>query len=122
MASVFNSVADTSRFGQLVLDAYQGTNFEFMPKHMVDEAKVLANTLAESMYQNRYKLELRKESPEKEAETEYLHDLHRTYCDKIPEYRDAIKEYEAGIRKLPDMVKVLDGKPIGPLKMEIEGY
>lgn len=120
---LFNSVADAGRLGEFVLDKFQGTNMEYMPAHLVKDSQQLAYDLAEAMYTNRVRLEFYKDSPMKEAETERLVDLHRKYFDNIPPYRDRIKEYELGMRKVPDFAKFKPDKtPLGPLKMEVEGY
>jgi len=123
LSPLFNSVADASKLGEFVLDKFQGTNLDYMPTHLVRASEQLAYDLAEAMYTNRLRLEFYQDSPMKEAETERLVDLHRKYSDTIPPYRDRIKEYEAGIRKIPDFAKLRpDRTPIGPLSMEVEGY
>lgn len=123
LTPLFNSVADAGKLGEFVLDKFQGTNMEYMPAHLVKDSEQLAYDLAEAMYTNRCRLEFMKECPMKEAETEHLVDLHRKYIDNVAPYRDRIKEYELGMRKVPDFAKLKpDGTPLGPLKMEVEGY
>lgn len=123
LTPLFNSVADASKLGEFVLDKFNGTNMEYMPDRLVKDTEQLAYDLAEAMYTNRVRLEFYKDSPMKEAETERLVDLHRTYNDRIPPYRERIKEYETGMRKVPDFARFKPDKtPLGPLKMEVDGF
>lgn len=123
LTPLFNSVADAAKLGEFVLDKFQGSNMEYMPARIVNDSKQLAYDLAEAMYTNRCRLEFLQDSPQKEAETERLVDLHRKYIDNVAPYRDRIREYEAGTRTVPDFAKLKpDGTPLGPLKMEVEGY
>lgn len=123
LTPLFNSVADAAQLGEFVLDKFSGTNIEYMPTHLVRDAEQLAYTLAEAMYTNRVRLEFYKDSPMKEAETERLVDLHRKYWDNIEPYRRRMTEFESGERKVPDFARFKPDKtPLGPLKMEVDGF
>lgn len=123
LTPLFNSVADAGKLGEFVLDKFQGTNIEYLPPSLMKDAEQLAYTLAEAMFTERLRLEFLKDSPMKEATTERLVDLHRKYIDTIAPYRDRIKEYELGMRKVPDFAKLKpDGTPLVPLKMEVDGF
>lgn len=123
LTPLFNSVSDAAKLGEFVLDKFQNTRLEYLPPQIVRDSEELAYSLAEAMYTERCRLEFSPDGPQKEAETERLVDLHRKYCDVIRPYRERIKEYEAGTRKVPDFAKLKPDKtPLGPLAMEVDGF